>query len=225
MIYFREKTANIAKDIDLKLHSITSLCLRKIQNFLLWFVLGNRHMNVQTIEAQIFYIFTVPLGVILYYIMIHYLGKRFLKLVEESCMLVWRREDDDWNDRQRDIFVRLKVSGAMFLYTMFLMFCLSLVSIIQNHHVVTELVYIVDIFLTVSSSENFVLYKLSNDDLNAFVTTVSYFVCILFAYSTSFTVGTLFHAHSCKDIFSFIAGDRMYDYLQSEEDNEKGTSS
>ena len=69
-------------------------------------------MNVKTTNGQLFYFFTVPLGVLLYYVMIHVVASKLVRILKNASMLVWRKADDELTDRERDLFVRLKLCAA-----------------------------------------------------------------------------------------------------------------
>ena len=181
---------------------------------------GNRHMNVKTTKGQVFYFFTVPLGVLLYYVMIHTVASKLVRMLKNASMLVWRKEDDEMSDRQRDMFVRLKLCAAAVSVTLVAMALLGTLSVAFNRPFITEIMYIMDVLYTISSSENFCFYEVHHDDINAILTTLVYLVLILLAYTTSSTIISLFWHHPCSDVMAFCAGDWVHRYFPANDKND-----
>ena len=174
-------------------------------------------MNVKTLNGQLFYVLTVPLGVLLYYIMIHVVASRLVIILKNACMLVWRREDEEMSDTERDLFVRVKLCYTALLTTLVTILLLGTISVAFERPFITEIMYIIDVIYTISSSENFIFYDFAHDDVNASMTTLVYFVLITLAYTTSSSIISLFWYHKCDDILAYFFGKWVYKYLQIEE--------
>lgn len=172
--------------------------------------LGNRHMNVNSKNAQLFYFFTVPFGVLLYYLMIHFVATRLARIIYNAVILVWRREDDSLSDKERDIFERLKLSFSVLTLTIIFIGLLASISLLEDQPYITELVQIIDIVYTITSSVDFVFYELNDDSYNAALSTMIYFFIILSAYLTSYSIITIFTHHEARDVFGFIFGEWVY---------------
>jgi len=181
-------------------------------------------MNVKTKKGQLFYFFTVPIGVLLYYVMIHMTATKLVREAKNACMLVWRREDDDLTDKERDIFIRIKLFLFMLTLTVILVISLGSVSIVYERPFITELVYIIDILYTVSASENFVMYQFHEYTWDALVTTLLIFILILFAFATSSTIISLFWHHQMKDVLAYCFGDWIYRYCSDNDEEDCGNT-
>ena len=180
-------------------------------------------MNVKSQNAQLFYFFTVPLGVLLYYVMIHLVATKLANILNNAMMMIWRRGDDPMSDKQRDLFERVKLSLAVFTLTLIFIACLASISFIEGRPYIAELVEIIDILYTITSSENFIFYELNHDISNAVLSAFIYFFLILSAYTTTYTIVMIFTHHKTRDVFGFIFGEWAYRCFSTddEEENEK----
>ena len=183
-------------------------------------------MNVKTTKGQLFYFFTVPLGVLLYYVMIHVVASKLVRILKNASMLVWRKADDELTDRERDLFVRLKLCAAALSVAVITTALLGTLSVAFDRPFITEIMYIMDVLYTISSSENFCFYEVHHDDLNAILTTLVYFILITIAYTTSSSIISLFWHHPCCDAMAFCLGDWVYHYVpahgENPDEHEKG---
>ena len=176
-------------------------------------------MNVKTTQGQLFYFFTVPLGVLLYYMMIHIVASKLVRMLKNASMLVWRKADDELTDRERDLFVRLKLCGATLSIAFITTGLLGTLSVAFHRPFITEVMYVLDVLYTISSSENFCFYEVHHDDINAILTTLVYFTLITLAYTTSSSIISLFWHHSCCDVMAFCMGDWVHQYIPTHGDD------
>ena len=189
----------------------------------LLFFVGNRKIFVQTWEAQLFYIFTVPIGVLMYYCMIHTISIKLVGCIQSSVMLIFRFEDKKWPDKQRDLFEKTKVMIAAFALTIIFIFSLSLVSIVDSNRYLTEMYYIIDIMLTVSSNENFIKLYDTHLITNGLLSTLVYFACLFVTYIMMYTMINLLTNHSWMYILSIIRSDNAYSELSTNGETETDT--
>ncbi|XP_057316421.1 uncharacterized protein LOC130657453 [Hydractinia symbiolongicarpus] len=159
--------------------------------------LGNRRMTIQTWKGQLLYVFSAPIGVIFYYIMIHTIAMSSMKILKAAVTAIYRMEDRQLTDGQREIFTKVKVAIASFLMAIVFVLIFGLMSLLDGNTYLNDIYYITNMLLTINSS----IYFIFNDShVNVVLATSISFVCLLFAHLTILSLVQLFQTHRWRKL-------------------------
>lgn len=167
-------------------------------------------MYIQTKDSQIFFIFTTPLGVIVYYAALHYVAKNLLSNIIIAVMLIIRYPDNPWSNKQREIWVKVKAAIATFILVFISTLLLALVFLVKKSDYINELYNVLQLSLTIGSNGGLLSSVLKDDTIHAVIISMIYFIALLYMYIFLYSGIKLFHTHKCKDIVSLATGETIY---------------
>lgn len=212
-----EKAVYIEKQWKSK-HSFNSITKSYVFVLTTHATLGiEKNMKLHNWKSKLLFIFTVPLGIFLYFLSVHYTVKTFASHLSISVMLIWREEDRSWTDKQRESFVSLKLLTTAFVLFFILWFVLGIICLIDGNSYLTELHYTMMILFKISCVDDFLQKEIANENIYAVVITLIYFTCSVFGYLFIYCSVGYFYNHSIKQFESLLWEEKQYQSIKTSE--------
>lgn len=154
-------------------------------------------MTIQTWKGQLFYVFSAPIGAIFYYIMIHTIAMSCMKTIKAAVTTIYRMEERQLTDSQRESFAKVKVAIASLLMDIVFVLIFGLMSLLDGNTYLNDIYYITNMLLTINSSIYFIF---SDSHVNVVLATSISFACLLLAHLTILSIVQLFQTHRWKEL-------------------------
>jgi len=163
-------------------------------------------MRLQTWQAQLFYTLTMPIGLLLYYIMIHQIVSELFEVDAYATVTVCQRMQLAWTVDQRELYEKFKVFIFALSRLLLAVYILGLLGLLSAGKSYAEGVYLMtNMALLVSSCHsNLFPYKEVPHELVAFLMTVLVFGVVLIFYALLYSLFIMFRYHTLGELYEMV---------------------
>ncbi|XP_066917277.1 uncharacterized protein [Clytia hemisphaerica] len=179
-------------------------------------------MSLQTWQSQLFYIFTMPFGLLFYYVMVHHLAVEIFELDAYATVSIYQKTQLAWTVDQRELYEKFKV----FVFAVFRLFAciylLALLAIFSGRSYIDGVYLLLNMtFLVSSVNEALFPYTDIPHSIVAFVMTVLTFSVVLIFYTALYSLFIMFRYNNFQELYEmlFTDSDQMDDVQTLDDDH------
>ena len=175
------------------------------------FILGSHSdMTIQRWQTQLFYILTMPLGFVFYYMMIHQITVEIFELDAYAAVTITCHKAQTlaatWTIDQRELYEKLKVFLIALAKLTVAVYMLALLALLRGKGYIEGLYATLNMLFLVSSAqpELFSYQEIHSHGTVALVMTVIVFTVVLLFYSTLYSFFILFRYNNLGELCNMI---------------------
>ena len=186
-------------------------------------------MTLQIWQTQLFYIFTMPLGFVFYYMMIHQITMEIFELDAYAAVTITCRKAQTsaaaWTIDQRELYEKFKVFLFALAKLTLAVYMFALLALLSGKDYIEGLYAILNMIFLVSSAQPELLsyQQIHSHGTVAFVMTVLVFTTVLLFYGTLYSLIILFRYNNLGELWDMVFNieyDQLDDVINDDGDDD-----
>ncbi|XP_004205843.1 uncharacterized protein LOC101235034 isoform X1 [Hydra vulgaris] len=154
--------------------------------------IGMESMFLQTWQSQCFYLFSTPVGFILYSIMIYKFGNKFYNVLYTAASHIYSKGSPIWTTEEHVLYRKLKVMIIAIYLFIFYMLLLALLALTTDYNYIYGMYWMLNTMLTINGPSLDCVYEFLHLGIVAFITSVVYFFGLEFFYLVCLSAFSVF---------------------------------
>lgn len=165
-------------------------------------------MYLQTWQSQMFYILSMPFGVLAYGIMIHYIAAEIFEILAYAAVTIFQKPKLDWTVDQRELYEKWKVFILAFIFLLSATLLLGTIGIFTNGSYIHGVYHIINMMFTISCGDRLLPYAEYTHKTVATVMTFIVFTCMLILYTMLYSLFIMFRYNSWYEVIVVLFGEK-----------------
>jgi len=169
--------------------------------------IGNFGITPQTWEGRLYYVLSLPLGILFYCFMLHNIAVEAFEIFAYAAVSIFPKKFSMWTIDQRELYEKLKVSSLSILVLTTMTFLFALLAMLSYESYLTGVYSAMNLIFTISGPEELISFTYWESNFVAFILTFIYFISMLFLYMILYSVFIMFRYNNLHDIVHLFKKD------------------
>lgn len=173
-------------------------------------------MYLQSWQSQLFYILTMPVGVLLYFVMLHHIATELFEILAYGAVTIGTRPHYVWTVDQRELYEKCKVFMIALTNAICALLLLATLGIFSTGSFTEGLYHMQNIMLATKCNGRLFRYAAYKHGGIAMILTFLVFSCLLLSYTVLYSMFIMFRYNGFPEVLNVLCGimpDEMSDVM------------